>query len=337
MLGEYKTMFTSVQIAHDIFDLRAAQLPQIIVAQPIGNTGAQSMLASGLAHDVLPLPMAQADINALARSMAQNQLRGVDALALASRNHAKLPDLSHLKVLVADDNAVNREVVAEVLRQLDITFDLVENGAEAVTHWRKSKYDIILMDCSMPVMDGLEATRLIRNEETGTRRPRTPVIALTAHLEGASQANSWANGRNGREGHETIHHQPDCKPPWSGWAQTACSGASASSPASATTGSDDEAEANEALRPRRRPPLPLARTARPPPRLPNKATAWMAGIARTEMTPRLDETVLAGLMTIGQDDPAFVARIFGLFEQNAEPAMQKVQQACESNQHGRAC
>jgi HPt (histidine-containing phosphotransfer) domain-containing protein len=52
-----------------------------------------------------------------------------------------------------------------------------------------------------------------------------------------------------------------------------------------------------------------------------------------EMTPRLDETVLAGLMTIGQDDPAFVARIFGLFEQNAEPAMQKVQQACESNQH----
>jgi hypothetical protein len=76
MLGEYKTMFTSVQIAHDIFDLRAAQLPQIIVAQPIGNTGAQSMLASGLAHDVLPLPMAQADINALARSMAQNGLRG---------------------------------------------------------------------------------------------------------------------------------------------------------------------------------------------------------------------------------------------------------------------
>jgi HPt (histidine-containing phosphotransfer) domain-containing protein len=50
------------------------------------------------------------------------------------------------------------------------------------------------------------------------------------------------------------------------------------------------------------------------------------------MVPSLDETVLAGLMTIGQDDPEFVARIFGLFEQNAEPAMDKVQTACENNQ-----
>jgi hypothetical protein len=50
------------------------------------------------------------------------------------------------------------------------------------------------------------------------------------------------------------------------------------------------------------------------------------------MVPSLDETVLAGLMTIGQDDPEFVARIFGLFEQNAEPAMDKVQTACENDQ-----
>jgi signal transduction histidine kinase/CheY-like chemotaxis protein/HPt (histidine-containing phosphotransfer) domain-containing protein len=334
MLGEYKTMFTSVQIAHDIFDLRAAQLPQIIVAQPIGNTGAQSMLASGLAHDVLPLPMAQADINALARSMAQNRLRGVDALALASRNHAKLPDLSHLKVLVADDNAVNREVVAEVLRQLDITFDLVENGAEAVTHWRKSKYDIILMDCSMPVMDGLEATRLIRNEETGTRRPRTPVIALTAHLEGASQANSWAAAGMDEKVTKPFTISQIAAAMERLGSNPAAGAEAASSPASATTGSDDEAEANEASG---RAVAPAsAAGARSTSAAPDAGQRnGMDGGDREdgEMTPRLDETVLAGLMTIGQDDPAFVARIFGLFEQNAEPAMQKVQQACESNQH----
>jgi signal transduction histidine kinase/CheY-like chemotaxis protein len=338
MLGEYKTIFTSVQIAHDIFDLRAARLPQFILVQPIGNTGAQSMLASGLAHDVLPLPMAQADIHALAHSMAQNQLRGAEGLTRNSRDVTGLPDLSHLSVLVADDNAVNREVVAEVLRQLGITFDLVENGAEAVTHWRRSKYDIILMDCSMPVMDGLEATRLIRNEERGTRRPRTPVIALTAHLEGAGQANSWSNARNGREGHEALHHQPDCV------RHAAAGSRQPRLPHPATTGSDDEADGSQDAAPGK-PGSALAdeqasADKQKAVRATNEHEArTQAETAKPEedMVPSLDETVLAGLMTIGQDDPEFVARIFGLFEQNAEPAMEKVQQACESNQHGRTC
>jgi signal transduction histidine kinase/CheY-like chemotaxis protein/HPt (histidine-containing phosphotransfer) domain-containing protein len=331
MLGEYKTIFTSVQIAHDIFDLRAARLPQFILVQPIGNTGAQSMLASGLAHDVLPLPMAQADIHALAHSMAQNQLRGAEGLTRNSRDVTGLPDLSHLSVLVADDNAVNREVVAEVLRQLGITFDLVENGAEAVTHWRRSKYDIILMDCSMPVMDGLEATRLIRNEERETRRPRTPVIALTAHLEGAGQANSWSNA-----GMDEKVTKPFTISQIASAMQRLARGpeASASSPTEdgSQDGSQDAAPANPA--PRRKDEQASADKQKAV-SAPNEHEArTQAETAKPEedMVPSLDETVLAGLMTIGQDDPEFVARIFGLFEQNAEPAMDKVQTACENNQ-----
>ena len=62
----------------------------------------------------------------------------------------------------------------------------------------------------------------------------------------------------------------------------------------------------------------------------NKGNGKQTG-STEELIPRLDETVLAGLMTIGQDDPEFVARIFGLFEQNAEPAMEKIQNACEND------
>ena len=60
-----------------------------------------------------------------------------------------------------------------------------------MTQWRKERYDLVLMDCSMPVMDGLEATRRIRQEEVDTKRARTPVIALTALIEGGNNANSW--------------------------------------------------------------------------------------------------------------------------------------------------
>ena len=55
----------------------------------------------------------------------------------------------------------------------------------------ESIYDLVLMDCSMPVMDGLEATQRIRQEEVDTRRARTPIVALTALIEGGNNAGSW--------------------------------------------------------------------------------------------------------------------------------------------------
>jgi PAS domain S-box-containing protein len=81
------------------------------------------------------------------------------------------------KILVAEDNPINRQVISAMLRGLGCRADVVHNGREAVERWRQSGYDAILMDCQMPEMSGFEATQVIRNEEQGGR---VPIIAITA-------------------------------------------------------------------------------------------------------------------------------------------------------------
>ena len=86
-----------------------------------------------------------------------------------------------LKILFADDHEVNRRVVAMILDTLEIDLTIVENGALAVEAAATSAFDLILMDVQMPVMDGLTATRRIREMEREAGRDRTPIISLTAN------------------------------------------------------------------------------------------------------------------------------------------------------------
>jgi signal transduction histidine kinase/CheY-like chemotaxis protein len=93
-----------------------------------------------------------------------------------------IPDhLNALRVLVAEDNEVNRIVLAAFLSHIDVKPMLVQNGAEAVAAWKNAEWDLILMDMQMPVLDGLSATREIRAEEARINRQRTPIIALSAN------------------------------------------------------------------------------------------------------------------------------------------------------------
>ena len=85
------------------------------------------------------------------------------------------------RVLLAEDNPVNVEVAREFLTSLGCRIHVASNGLEAVAFSRSNTYDIILMDCQMPIMDGLTAARRIRSEEAGQGRARTPIVAVTAN------------------------------------------------------------------------------------------------------------------------------------------------------------
>jgi PAS domain S-box-containing protein len=83
------------------------------------------------------------------------------------------------RVLVAEDNPVNQKVIRKLLSKLGVEFDVVDNGREAVAALGQAAYELVLMDCQMPEMDGFEATAAIRADED---LRETPVIALTASI-----------------------------------------------------------------------------------------------------------------------------------------------------------
>ena len=88
--------------------------------------------------------------------------------------------LHHARILLAEDHPVNREVMLAVLGKLGYRADPVPNGREAVRALQAAPYDLVLMDCQMPEMDGFEATRLIRTPATRALNPRIPIVAVTA-------------------------------------------------------------------------------------------------------------------------------------------------------------
>lgn len=87
--------------------------------------------------------------------------------------------LARARILVVEDNPVNQLVAAEMLKRLGLHADVAGDGAEALAALERLPYDLILMDCQMPVMDGFEATRRLRERQTTERR--LPVIAMTAN------------------------------------------------------------------------------------------------------------------------------------------------------------
>ena len=90
-------------------------------------------------------------------------------------------DSQEIKVLLCEDNEINMRVAAMILKRLNVVIDYAENGQEGINKFLHVKYDIILMDCMMPVIDGYQATTKIRQLEKENNMERTPIIALTAN------------------------------------------------------------------------------------------------------------------------------------------------------------
>jgi CheY-like chemotaxis protein/HPt (histidine-containing phosphotransfer) domain-containing protein len=118
----------------------------------------------------------------------------LEAMAQLSGSAVALPTLPPgLRVLLAEDNRFNQEMVLELLGDVGVAVDVVENGLEALQRLRQSDYSLVLMDMMMPEMDGLEASRRIREE---ARWATLPVVALTANAGLEDRQRCLAAGMN---------------------------------------------------------------------------------------------------------------------------------------------
>ena len=107
------------------------------------------------------------------RSAASQRIITRHTLAERARRRAQ--------ILLAEDNPVNQKVALKALEKLGYKADLANDGVEALQATREKLYDLILMDVQMPGMDGMEATRQIRDPRSGTVNPKVVIVALTAH------------------------------------------------------------------------------------------------------------------------------------------------------------
>ncbi|WP_101757096.1 response regulator [Oceanicoccus sp. KOV_DT_Chl] len=112
--------------------------------------------------------------DALVRSLTSPQHSAEQQATLSN-------DQQHLRVLVVEDNQVNQLVILGLLKQLNITPDLAANGLQALAAFEQTRYDLILMDCEMPEMDGYEASHQIRAKEQQSGAKPVVIAALSAH------------------------------------------------------------------------------------------------------------------------------------------------------------
>ena len=157
-------------------------IPARICICELGDTAPDALLESGVAEDIVLSPLSRPDVMEQIGRVLDGALRGKAALSNAAQTAPSFTTFEGQRILAADDSIVNREVVKEALQRLNLNATLVENGLEAVRAIEKERFDLVLMDCSMPEMDGFEATRAIRALEEREKRKPVPVVALTAHV-----------------------------------------------------------------------------------------------------------------------------------------------------------
>ena len=141
------------------------------------------------------LPMLQALESALGVSRTRAG-EGRRRSPRASTSAAPGATLDATRVLLVEDNAVNQAVAGEMLTELGCRYTLVDDGQKAVDAFRAEDFDIVLMDCQLPVLDGYGATQAIRAIEQSDARPQTPVIACTAYAMNEDRARVLAAGMN---------------------------------------------------------------------------------------------------------------------------------------------
>jgi CheY-like chemotaxis protein len=128
------------------------------------------------------IPTSRKQVRQLALALEMQDFTGFRAANRSLDRAQSFIEFRGLRALAVDDNTVNREVLVEALSSMGIEADTAINGEDALVKAKAQDYDVIFMDCSMPVMDGYTATRILRDGEKGTGK-RIPIVAITALTE----------------------------------------------------------------------------------------------------------------------------------------------------------
>lgn len=152
-------------------------LPVILLTSQ--NAQTRPLLDSGVLAGCLTKPILRKDLKQLL--VDGTKRNGAPPKNLRSAGRDRTKSLRKLKLLAAEDNRTNQLVLRKMLADFEVDLTFASNGLEAIAAYKTGQFDIVFMDISMPDMDGIEATSLIRTFERETGRMATPIVALTAH------------------------------------------------------------------------------------------------------------------------------------------------------------
>lgn len=188
--------FDVVLLDQNMPGMTGMQLAAKIKEDPSLNHDILVIMLTGISNAPSKIVARNAGIKRiLAKPVAGYTLRTTLADELAQRHSAPPPELApylqqtaapevpnDFRILVAEDNTISTKVIRGMLGKLNLQPDTASNGEEALQAMKAQRYDLVLMDCEMPVLDGFSATAQLRAWEMGHQRVRTPVVALTAHI-----------------------------------------------------------------------------------------------------------------------------------------------------------
>ncbi len=187
------------------------ELGRIIKAAPaLGATALVSMLPLG-SHDDPDMIRRAGFSELLYKPIKKTQFFNVLSLALGftketdrtcpspatGATDARLNERKSFRILIVEDSPTNQEVALSILRKLGFDADIASNGSEAIESLKKARYDIVFMDCQMPVMDGYQATREIRTTDPKIFDPHIPIVAMTANAMKEDREKCLAIGMDG--------------------------------------------------------------------------------------------------------------------------------------------
>ena len=192
-------------VAHEPKPIHSDRVLDPESASPEGNADVPESLIQTVVVTPPPsltkeaLLKAASKTDVVSKRETENETGNCDrASTNTSHKEDKAAQQSHegaLNVLVVEDTLINQKVAKMMLEKIGVVVDIVENGQLAVDIYQEKRFDLILMDCQMPVMDGFEATRQIREIEKQTGG-FTPIVALTANVVKEEKEKCFAAGMN---------------------------------------------------------------------------------------------------------------------------------------------